>query len=61
LLRPPELLHAREKRDIGEISTESLRQIEVRCIREVAKLQEKIGLQASTDGEYRRTIWHADF
>jgi len=27
----------------------------------VAKLQEEIGLQGITDGEYRRTIWHADF
>jgi 5-methyltetrahydropteroyltriglutamate--homocysteine methyltransferase len=61
LLRPPELLRAREKRDKGEISAESLRQTEDRCIREVVKLQEEIGLQGITDGEYRRTIWHADF
>jgi 5-methyltetrahydropteroyltriglutamate--homocysteine methyltransferase len=27
----------------------------------VAKLQEESGLQGITDGEYRRTIWHADF
>ena len=27
----------------------------------MAKLQEEIGLQGITDGEYRRTIWHADF
>ena len=51
LLRPPELLRAREQLQKGELSAESLRKIEDRCIREVAKLQEEIGLQAITDGE----------
>ena len=45
----------------GTLSAESLREIEDRSIRGVAKLQEEIGLQSITDGEYRRTIWHADF
>ena len=61
LLRPPELLRAREQHQKGTLSAESLRAIENRCIRAVAKLQEEIGLQGITDGEYRRTIWHADF
>ncbi|MGE5059658.1 MAG: 5-methyltetrahydropteroyltriglutamate--homocysteine S-methyltransferase, partial [Betaproteobacteria bacterium] len=61
LLRPPELLRAREQRQQGTISAEALRAIEDRSIRDVAKLQEEIGLQSITDGEYRRTIWHADF
>jgi 5-methyltetrahydropteroyltriglutamate--homocysteine methyltransferase len=61
LLRPPELLAAREQRQKGELSAEALREIEDRCIRDVAKLQEEIGLHGITDGEYRRTIWHADF
>jgi 5-methyltetrahydropteroyltriglutamate--homocysteine methyltransferase len=61
LLRPPELLRAREQHQQGTLSAESLREIEDRCIRDVAKLQEEIGLQGITDGEYRRTIWHADF
>src|SRR5512143_522165 len=61
LLRPPELLRAREQRQQGTLSAEALRAIEDRCIRAVAKLQEEIGLQGITDGEYRRTIWHADF
>jgi methionine synthase II (cobalamin-independent) len=61
LLRPPELLRAREQRQQETISSEALRAIENRCIRDVAKLQEEIGLQGITDGEYRRTIWHADF
>jgi 5-methyltetrahydropteroyltriglutamate--homocysteine methyltransferase len=61
LLRPPELLHARQQHQKGEISAAALRQVEDRAIRAVAKLQEEIGLQGITDGEYRRTIWHADF
>jgi 5-methyltetrahydropteroyltriglutamate--homocysteine methyltransferase len=61
LLRPAELLRAREQHQQGTLSAESLREIEDRCIRAVAKLQEEIGLQGITDGEYRRTIWHADF
>jgi methionine synthase II (cobalamin-independent) len=61
LLRPPELLRAREQYQQGTLSAESLREIEDRSISEVAKLQEGIGLQGITDGEYRRTIWHADF
>ena len=61
LLRPPELLQAREGRQRGELSSEALREIEDRCIGNVVKMQEDIGLQSITDGEYRRTIWHADF
>lgn len=61
LLRPQELLQARERRQNGELSAAALRQIEDRCIRDVVKMQEDIGLQSITDGEYRRTIWHADF
>lgn len=61
LLRPPELLHAREQHQQGTLSAEALRAIEDRAIRDVAKLQQDIGLQGITDGEYRRTIWHADF
>jgi 5-methyltetrahydropteroyltriglutamate--homocysteine methyltransferase len=61
LLRPPELLRAREQRQQGTISPEPLRATEDRSIRDVVKLQEEIELQGITDGEYRRTIWHADF
>ena len=61
LLRPPELLLARDKHQKGELSAAALRQEEDRSIRAAAKLQEDIGLQGITDGEYRRTIWHADF
>ena len=61
LLRPPELLRAREQHQSGELSAAALREVEDRSIRAAAKLQEDIGLRGITDGEYRRTIWHADF
>lgn len=61
LLRPPELLQAREKKQKGEISEAELRRVEDRCIIDAVKMQEGVGLQGITDGEYRRTLWHADF
>ena len=61
LLRPPALLEARDKRERGEIDDAQLRAVEDRCIRDVVKMQEDIGLQAVTDGEYRRKLWNVDF
>ncbi|HVZ35123.1 MAG TPA: hypothetical protein VG963_22005, partial [Polyangiaceae bacterium] len=61
LLRPKELLLARRQREQGEISAEALRTLEDRCIRDVVKLQENVGLQGITDGEFRRAIFHVDF
>jgi len=61
LLRPQELLQAREKRQKGEIGAAELREIEDRCIRDVVRMQEDVGMQGITDGEFRRTLWNADF
>ena len=61
LLRPPELREARARRRRGEISPEALREIEDRAIRNAIAKQEAIGLQAVTDGEFRRDWWHVDF
>ena len=61
LLRPQELHDAREKKKKGEISAEALRQVEDKCIRKAVKMQEDIGFQVATDGEFRRTFWHVDF
>jgi 5-methyltetrahydropteroyltriglutamate--homocysteine methyltransferase len=61
LLRPPELLAARRRRDRGELSDAGLREVEDRLIREVVRLQEDAGLESITDGEYRRFIFHIDF
>jgi 5-methyltetrahydropteroyltriglutamate--homocysteine methyltransferase len=61
LLRPPELLRAREDFAAERISSDELRAIEDEAIRAVVKLQEDIGLQSATDGEFRRASWHMDF
>ena len=61
LLRPKELVDAREKKKQGEISADALRQAEDKAIRDVVKLQEDVGLKVATDGEFRRTFWHVDF
>ena len=61
LLRSPALKAAREKNERSELSAEALREIEDREIRELVKKQEAVGLQAVTDGEFRRAFWHFDF
>src|SRR5437764_4945021 len=61
LLRPPELLHAREEFASGKLSAEELRSIEDDAIRDVVKMQRDVGLQSATDGEFRRASWHMDF
>ncbi len=61
LLRPAVLHEARRKAARGEMSAAALAAEEDRCIREVVALQEDIGLQSITDGEFRRTWWHFDF
>ncbi|MBI1998623.1 MAG: 5-methyltetrahydropteroyltriglutamate--homocysteine methyltransferase, partial [Deltaproteobacteria bacterium] len=61
LLRPPELRQAREQHQKGEITAAELREVEDRCIRDAVKMQEEVGMQGITDGEFRRNLWHADF
>ena len=61
LLRPPELLAAREAKKQGKLSAADLRAVEDGCIRQVVKLQEDLGFRGVTDGEFRRTWWHLDF
>ncbi len=61
LLRPEALLRSREKFKIGAITLDELRLHEDECIIDVIKLQEEIGLQAVTDGEFRRASFHVDF
>jgi 5-methyltetrahydropteroyltriglutamate--homocysteine methyltransferase len=61
LLRPPELLHAREEFASERITPQELRAAEDEAIRAVVKMQHDVGLQSATDGEFRRTSWHMDF
>jgi 5-methyltetrahydropteroyltriglutamate--homocysteine methyltransferase len=61
LLRPPELIDARHQFREGRIAQEALKAIEDRAIRAVLRLQEEIGLQAVTDGEFRRGAFFSHF
>jgi 5-methyltetrahydropteroyltriglutamate--homocysteine methyltransferase len=61
LLRPERLLRARDDRAAGRITAAELRAVEDDAIREVVRMQEEVGLQSATDGEFRRTSWHMDF
>jgi methionine synthase II (cobalamin-independent) len=61
LLRPASLLDARAKRMRGELTGPELRRLEDAAIRDVVAMQERIGLQSVTDGEFRRGLWHMDF
>jgi 5-methyltetrahydropteroyltriglutamate--homocysteine methyltransferase len=61
LLRPPELLKAREDFAESRIDAEELRGVEDEAIRDVVRKQEEVGLQSATDGEFRRASWHMDF
>jgi 5-methyltetrahydropteroyltriglutamate--homocysteine methyltransferase len=61
LLRPPQLLRAREQFAAGTIDAEALRAVEDDAIREVIARQQDLGLQSATDGEFRRASWHMDF
>jgi 5-methyltetrahydropteroyltriglutamate--homocysteine methyltransferase len=61
LLRPPQLLRAREDFAAGRLGADELAEIEDAAIREVVRMQQEAGLRAATDGELRRESWHMDF
>jgi 5-methyltetrahydropteroyltriglutamate--homocysteine methyltransferase len=61
LLRPPALLRAREGFAQGRLPAAELRAAEDDAIRDAIRMQEEVGLQAATDGEFRRASWHMDF
>jgi 5-methyltetrahydropteroyltriglutamate--homocysteine methyltransferase len=54
LLRPPELLQAREDVSAGKITQAEFKSIEDRAVDEAIALQEMAGLEVVTDGEMRR-------
>jgi 5-methyltetrahydropteroyltriglutamate--homocysteine methyltransferase len=61
LLRTAQLKDARVQREKNKISTDALKAVEDREIAAIIKKQEEIGLQAVTDGEFRRAFWNYDF
>src|ERR1043165_2238544 len=68
LLRPVNLLQARTEAEgdqyrhiSGPLKFDQLTQLEDAAIADVVKLQEGVGLQVITDGEFRRRSWFQDF
>jgi methionine synthase II (cobalamin-independent) len=57
LLRPAELLRAREAHAQGKIRLEELRAIEDRAILDAFEGQRRCGIDIFTDGEMRRAAW----
>ena len=61
LLRPQRLLQARDDFAAGRITAADLRAVEDQEIPAAVRMQEEVGLQSATDGEFRRASWHMDF
>jgi 5-methyltetrahydropteroyltriglutamate--homocysteine methyltransferase len=61
LLRPKELLRARAEHAEGRLDDDELRAAEDTAVDHAVALQQEVGLQTASDGEYRRTSWHMDF
>lgn len=61
LLRPARLKQAREDYQNGTITYKTLRKIESEEIERIVDKQIEVGLEAVTDGEFRRRFWHTDF
>jgi 5-methyltetrahydropteroyltriglutamate--homocysteine methyltransferase len=67
-LRPTRLKEARERllgpqtpdQHLGPHDNAALRAVEDECVRGVVAMQERAGLQAATDGEFRRRSWWLD-
>jgi 5-methyltetrahydropteroyltriglutamate--homocysteine methyltransferase len=61
LLRPASVLAARDDFAAGRITAQQLRAVEDAAIADVVAMQQNVGLQSATDGEFRRASWHMDF
>ncbi|WP_368654469.1 5-methyltetrahydropteroyltriglutamate--homocysteine S-methyltransferase [Ornithinibacillus sp. 4-3] len=61
LLRPERIHQARKDVKEGNLSAEELYIIETEEITKIVDKQIEVGLQAVTDGEFRRRFWHTDF
>ncbi len=61
LLRPPELLKARERLERGEIGPPEFKRVEDAAVNAAIRLQEGVGLAVVTDGEMRRLSFQSQF
>jgi 5-methyltetrahydropteroyltriglutamate--homocysteine methyltransferase len=61
LVRPKALIEARQRYEAGQTERDAPRGLEDAAIRDAVALQERVGLQAITDGELRRFSWRDGF
>lgn len=61
LLRPQDLIDARLSHEAGDMDADELRELEDLSIRDAVRLQEDIGLEVITDGEFRRNTYFSHF
>ena len=61
LLKPKALVDAWKARQNDAIAEDDFKRIQHDAIRGVVKMQEELGYQAVTDGEYSRSGWQRDF
>ncbi len=59
LLRPPELLQARTDFTEGKITAERLREVEDAAVLKALQMQQEVGIDIYSGGEYRRSGWSA--
>lgn len=61
LLRPDALRDGFRRLSKGEIDADGFRAIQDECIRDAVAMQEEVGFEAVTDGEFRRTTYISHF
>ena len=61
LLRPPALRQAFRRHAAGAISEEDFARVQDECIRAAVRMQEEIGFEVVTDGEFRRGSYWGRF
>ena len=61
LLRPPPLRQAFRRHASAEIAGDAFARIQDECIRDAVRMQEEIGLEVVTDGEFRRGSYWGRF
>jgi 5-methyltetrahydropteroyltriglutamate--homocysteine methyltransferase len=61
LVRPERLLRAMHAQEQAAGPLKDISRLQDECIRDVAALQERVGLRLITDGEFRRRSWQRGF
>jgi 5-methyltetrahydropteroyltriglutamate--homocysteine methyltransferase len=61
LLRPPALRQAFREHAAGAMTDAAYRAVQDRCIRDAVAMQQSVGLQVATDGEFRRGSYWGRF